>query len=129
MNSQATTRSLAPFAVIGFAAAALAAAFTASAADPAPQFSPDDVALFMDQHCATCHNDVDHEKDLDLRALKFDPQDRKNIRMWRKVYDTTESGEMPPKEKRRPRPAQVKEFLATLGPALEAAEAKLEAGK
>ncbi len=112
----------------GLAVSGLTAALTATAAEPAPQFSPDDVALFMDQHCATCHNETDHEKDLDLRALKFDPKDPKNIKMWRKIYDTTESGEMPPKEKRRPRPAQVKEFLGQLGPALEAAEAKLEAG-
>jgi hypothetical protein len=124
MKSQAKSRSLALFTVIGLAASALAAALTATAAEPAPQFSPDDVALFIDQHCATCHNDTDKEKDLDITALKFNPQDPKNVRMWRKIYDQTESGEMPPKEKRRPRPAALKEFLGKLGPALEAAESK-----
>jgi hypothetical protein len=104
---------------------ALLAAATTDAVTPAQAgepFTPDDVALFIDQHCATCHNDVDKEGELDITSLKFTPADPKNLEMWVKIYDTTKSGEMPPKEKRRPREAQVKEFLEKVGAAIESAK-------
>ena len=119
-------RSVGRFAGIGFGLSLLTALLAAAGTGPSPTaaepFSPEDVALFIDQHCSTCHNDVDKEKDLDITSLKFTPSDPKNLEMWVKIYDQTKSGEMPPKEKRRPRPAALKEFLEKLGPAIEAAK-------
>jgi hypothetical protein len=122
-----TPSSLGRFAVLGFAFSFLTGLLAVAAVELTPTqaaepFTPDDVALFMDQHCTTCHNDVDKEKDLDITALKFTPSDPKNLEMWQKIYDQTKSGEMPPKEKRRPREPQLKEFLEKVGAALEAAK-------
>jgi hypothetical protein len=129
MSALTKHRSLGIFALTGFGLSvvtALLAAAAPGASSPsrlaAEPFTPDDVALFMDQYCATCHNDVDTEGDLDITALKFTPSDPDNLEMWRKVYDQTKSGEMPPKEKRRPREPALKEFLEKVGAAIEAAE-------
>src|SRR6185436_19003136 len=94
-------------------------ALAARAAEP---FTVEDAALFMDQNCATCHNDVDKEAGLDLTSLKFNPADPTNFAEWVKVHDLTKSGQMPPKEKRRPRPAAVKAFLDPLADSLTAFE-------
>ena len=129
MNAHNKHRSVGSFAGIGFGLSLLTAILAAAASDalsPSPYaaepFAVEDVALFFDQYCATCHNDVDMEGELDITVLKFTPSDPKNLETWVKIYDQTKSGEMPPKEKRRPRPAAVKEFLEKVGPAIEAAK-------
>jgi hypothetical protein len=136
MNTYHTNRPLGIFAALGLTVSILTAMLAAAATDApsssgntAEPFAVEDVALFIDQHCATCHNDTDTEGDLDITALKFTPDDPDNLEAWEKIYDTTESGEMPPKEKRRPREAAKKEFLEKLGAALKIAEAKNEKKK
>ena len=71
-------------------------------------------AAFTDRHCSSCHNDVDKEGGLDLTTLNLDPADPANFITWVKVHDRVQAGEMPPKEKKRPTPAEVTPFLAGL---------------
>jgi hypothetical protein len=81
-----------------------------------------DLQAFTDRYCSSCHNDVDKEAGLDLTALKFEPGDAANFQTWVKVHDRIQTGEMPPKEKKRPAAAEVSPFLQQLAGSLSAAE-------
>jgi len=83
-------------------------ASTASAA-PLPPVSP-----FLEQHCTECHDGDVKKGGLDLTALSFKPEDRKNFDLWVKVYDRVSKGEMPPAKKPRPEAAEMKTFQAAL---------------
>jgi hypothetical protein len=80
------------------------------------------VAEFTDRHCSSCHNDVDREGGLDLTTLTFAPEQPENFLTWVKVHDRVQTGEMPPKDKKRPEAAAVKEFVTGLSASLVAAE-------
>lgn len=97
----------------------LRAASTPNANDAAP---PRATAAFIEQHCAGCHDDVEKKGDLDLTALPFAPADPKNFAKWVKVFDQVADGEMPPKKKKRPEPAELKAFTTTLAQTLISAE-------
>lgn len=75
-------------------------------------------AGFGDKYCFNCHNDVDKEGGLDLTALKFTPGDSGNFLTWIKVHDRLASGEMPPKEKKRPDAAELRSALQELASSL-----------
>ncbi len=90
----------------------------AAAAGAAPAWSESDAIAFTDQHCSSCHNDVDREAGLDLTSLKLDPQDPSNFLTWVKVHDRVTSGEMPPKEKRAPAANDRAAFLGGLNTTL-----------
>jgi hypothetical protein len=72
---------------------------------------PEGTAGFIDRHCSSCHNDVDKEAGLDLTALKYAPDNAENFLTWVRIHDRVQSGEMPPKEKRRPEPADQADFV------------------
>ncbi len=74
-------------------------------------------APFLEKHCVDCH-DADLKKgNLDLRSLK--PED---FARWVKVYDRVSLGEMPPRKKAQPPPAEAKAFSAALRTSLLEAE-------
>ncbi len=77
---------------------------------------------FLDRHCSSCHNDVDKEGGLDLTSQTFSPADPGNFTTWVKVHDRVQSGEMPPREKKRPAPTDVASFVKGLGATLTQAE-------
>src|SRR5687768_4769177 len=87
----------------------------------APAFSEANVAAFTDRYCSSCHNDVDKEGGLDLTSLKYTPDDPANFSTWVKVHDRVQTGEMPPKEKKRPDRADLSAFISGLGTSLTAA--------
>lgn len=76
------------------------------------------VMEFVDRHCATCHDEEEKKGGLDLGTLRFDVEARDAWTKWVKVFDRVETGEMPPREKRRPRAEELEEFLAELGGSL-----------
>jgi hypothetical protein len=75
---------------------------------------------FVENYCASCHNDVDKEAGLDLTALAYDPADRANLEKWVRIHDRIHDGEMPPKEKARPAASDVAAFLGSLSATLVA---------
>ena len=77
---------------------------------------------FIEQHCASCHDDVEKKADLDLTALALKPEDPKNFALWVKVHDRVATGEMPPKKKTRPPAAETERFVSTLAATLTEAE-------
>ena len=58
---------------------------------------PDDA--FVNDYCASCHNDVSKKGRLDLTGLAFDPSDSANLAVWIKVHDRVKAGEMPPRNR------------------------------
>ena len=69
---------------------------------------------FLEQHCYDCHDDFDNEGDLNLLDLKFDPNDPRNLAIWKDVFVRVEDGEMPPKKKKRPEAGAMAAFLKSL---------------
>jgi mono/diheme cytochrome c family protein len=103
----------------------LAAAYAATAATP-PDLSPTGFAkavtpLFED-HCYNCHGEGEHKGDLALDKLALDFSTPEKLRTWISVIDKMESGEMPPKKKPRPAPAQLSAASGWLHAALYAAD-------
>src|SRR5215207_1100755 len=84
---------------------------------------------FIDQHCASCHDDVEKKGGLDLTALAFDPGNPKNFATWVKVHDRVSSGEMPPKKKPVPPTAERDGFVNWVGATLTTAEQQAFAGQ
>jgi len=85
------------------------------------------VEPFLEEHCYECHDDFDSEGGLNLLDLKFDPAEAGNLKLWEHVYERVESGEMPPKKKKRPEAAAAHDFLAKLAePLIEVDRADLE---
>ena len=83
---------------------------------------------FFEAHCYDCHDADTHKGNLDLTALKRDFADPEAFARWAKVYDRTESGEMPPKKKPRPPAEELKAAIAWLNETLVNADrARLDA--
>src|SRR5256712_12834994 len=77
---------------------------------------------FVEKHCVECH-DADAKKGrLDLTALKFNPANSTNFSRWVLVHDRASNGEMPPKKKARPEPAELEAFTKSLSSSLVSAE-------
>lgn len=70
---------------------------------------------FLETHCYECHDDLDPEADLDLLNTKLAPTDPANFATWERVFRKVDSGDMPPKENKRPAEAELDGFLTDLG--------------
>ncbi len=77
---------------------------------------------FLENHCFDCHDDLEKKGDFDLSSLRFNLSDPTHFRQWVDVYDKIESGEMPPKKKKRPDPKQADRFLSELSEHLVTSE-------
>ena len=69
---------------------------------------------FLESLCYDCHDAETKKGELDLTALAFDPRCPKVFATWVKVHDRVRGGEMPPKKKARPEPAERGAFLKAL---------------
>jgi len=96
--------------------------FAIAAAGSSRGALPPAIDAFTEEHCASCHNDVDQEGGFDLTALKYLPADPANVLRWVMVHDRVQSGEMPPKKKARPEPAALEAFVRQLQATLVASE-------
>ena len=99
--------------------ALFAAAGPAWAADPTPGAS-----AFLEEHCQRCHGGGDKKGNFSLDDLKPDLGVPETFAKWVKVHDRVESGEMPPKSRPRPDPAEKAAALAAMKAPLVAAEAR-----
>jgi len=118
----AGSRRRAPLAGVWLTVAALLAFGSAAAGLRAAGFPEAQVFEFTDRHCSSCHNDVDKEGGLDLTSLTYAPDDAENFLTWVKVHDRVQTGEMPPKDKRRPDGAEMQSFVGGLAAVLSASE-------
>jgi hypothetical protein len=69
---------------------------------------------FIGKYCADCHDDVSAKSGLDLVHQSSDLANPNNFETWVKVHDKAAAGEMPPKKKARPDPADLHAFVAGL---------------
>ncbi|MDP3072245.1 MAG: DUF1592 domain-containing protein [Opitutaceae bacterium] len=83
---------------------------------------PEPLTAFLDKHCYNCHDAQEKKGDLDLTAQAFNLADPANFQKWRYVFDRVHEGEMPPKKKTQPAPAERAAFLDALRIPLLAAD-------
>ena len=79
---------------------------------------------FIEDHCASCHDDTEKKGGLDLTSLTFQPGEHGNFSTWAGIFDRVTQGEMPPKRKPRPEHAALSAFTGELSAALLAVEAE-----
>jgi len=83
-----------------------------------------DAKAFFETHCFACHDADNRKGGLDLTALKFDFANMDNFARLVKIHDRIQTGEMPPKSKKRPPAAETAAATKWLNQALVAAEKK-----
>ena len=79
-------------------------------------------AAFLEKYCVECHDKPTKKGGLDLTVLNFEPNDLTNFNKWVLIHDRVTKGEMPPKKKERPEPADLESFSKSLASALVSAE-------
>jgi len=87
------------------------------AEDFATKFQP-----FLEKNCLDCHDADTKKGGLDLDSLKSDFTDKTRFAAWVKVFDRVESGEMPPKKRKRPDLVELAAFDHELESSLVTAE-------
>jgi len=103
-------------------AVGLAAGPAAFAAKPAP-LNYARLKPFLETHCIDCHDAELNKGGLDLDALGHDLSDPATLSKWVRIQDRVESGEMPPKKKKRPSGAELIAFIEPLVDSLTEAHA------
>jgi len=102
------------------------------AAEPnaAPTFAKEGVA-FLKKHCIACHGAKKPKADLDLGVFTDEASLLKERKKWQEVLEQVHSGDMPPKEKARPAPAEVELLVKLVRGAFDRADktAKPDPGK
>src|SRR5688500_650108 len=88
--------------VVAGLAVSLAAFGPARAADEPAVTFPTHVLPFLKAHCFHCHGNGKSEADLTLDKYQDDESLLKDTKTWDNVLHMLKSGEMPPKERRRP---------------------------
>ena len=73
----------------------------------------DALAPLVEASCIDCH-DADTDTGLNFEKLGHDLSDTATFRQWLKIFDQVDSGEMPPKKKKRPDRVIKNKALATL---------------
>jgi mono/diheme cytochrome c family protein len=97
----------------------------AYALPPAPSSAtPKPLQTFIESHCLDCHDSDSKKGGLDLTALKFDLSAPQTFAEWVTVHDRVRAGEMPPKKKARPDPAEAAAFTRDLSSSLTAVESE-----
>lgn len=74
----------------------------------------------LDQYCSRCHNDIDRVGGLSIEDLRgADVRAGANGEAWEKIWRRTAQGEMPPRSKPQPDPAERAQFVAWLQTSLD----------
>ncbi len=93
------------------------------AASPAPEDAfARNVRPFLEQHCFACHGESLAKAGLRLDVLPADFAAVDKARLWARVLDRLEVGDMPPKKKTQPPQADRKQVLSWINDHLLAAD-------
>lgn len=82
--------------------------------DEAPAGFAKDVVPFLSRHCYACHNKEKRRGDLALDGHRDDEEVPKHRDLWENVLEMVRTGEMPPKDRPRPDPAEADSALRAL---------------
>ena len=82
---------------------------------------------FLETHCFDCHDGDEKKGDLNLEELSKGPVNFKSGSQWAAVLERINSGEMPPKKKKRPAEEELRKAVAWLNRGLDEAEAEFRA--
>src|SRR5476651_2392366 len=86
----------------------LAPALLAEQAGPAtgPVTLKDHIKPVLEKYCFDCHNDKKQKGDVNLLSVVDNPKLEENRKVWEKVAEMVEGGDMPPEKKPQPSDAQ-----------------------
>ncbi len=76
---------------------------------------PRTVALFLERHCADCHQGKDAEAGFDIGTLVLEAGSSAGDHAWTTLIDRVADGEMPPPDAEQPKAAEHSRFLASAG--------------
>lgn len=62
---------------------------------------------FFNEHCTSCHGEKKQKGDLRVDTLKVDFNSPKTMAHWEEIMNRINSGDMPPDDEPRPKPAEV----------------------
>ena len=99
---------------LGFAAAQLCCVAVARAAeaDTSPLFFDATIRPVVKEFCLSCHSTEKQKGDLDLERFSSVAEVKRHPKVWQQVIEQLSLGEMPPKEKPQPTPAQREQLVA-----------------
>ena len=86
-----------------------------------------EIRPLLKQYCLGCHSTEKHKGDLDLERFSSLNEILKHPKDWQRVVEQLSLGEMPPKEKPQPSPAERERLIAWVNTTLDTA-AKADAG-
>ncbi|MEP6670464.1 MAG: DUF1592 domain-containing protein [Chthoniobacter sp.] len=84
--------------------APVAMAETAPAAGPVTL--KDHIKPVLEKYCFDCHNDKKQKGDVNLLSVADNPKLEENRKIWEKVAEVVEGGDMPPEKKPQPNDSQ-----------------------
>lgn len=73
---------------------------------------PEQTLQFLADSCLDCHDADVAKGEIDLDVLEVDWTDEANLRLWERVLNALESGEMPPEHKKQPAAADREAMVA-----------------
>ena len=68
----------------------------------------------LENYCFDCHDADTQKGKVNLEALSFEVTTPRQAELWQKVLNSINAGEMPPEDKRQPKPEEKADFLADL---------------
>jgi hypothetical protein len=123
--------------ILGLAACALAVQFLRSDREPVQAQEPKwdtiaaayktDAQPLLVQYCQRCHSGKHPEAEIDLKHFATLDDVRKSPRVWQKVLEMLDSGQMPPKDEKQPSDAERTKLQAWVRGYLKL-EARAQAG-
>lgn len=78
------------------------------------EFPADPALAFVKRFCVACHAGDDPAGGVSLAELTWQPNHRKSLGMWTRLYDRVASGAMPPAEAPQPTSAEKQRLLQSL---------------
>jgi hypothetical protein len=79
-----------------------------------------DASAFLKSHCISCHSGKEPKGELSLESLLTPDPSGKHARLWSKVAEQIDNGEMPPKDGRQPAKAEMATFRKEVAAKLDA---------
>ena len=89
--------------------------------EPAPDFAKAGFA-FLQKHCLGCHGEKDAKAELSLHTYRDEAAVLKGRKVWLKVVEMVQTGEMPPKKQPRPDAAEVDAFVKVVNGVFDRAD-------